>query len=138
VSAPFRDLFVELPRAVFEVLQGIGERAASDGLAQMHRDLYPARREPRLLTFLRNAEMRRLLAERYGWREIGEPALAVADDGVDLVIRRACGHRSRVRLDGRIFDELRPRAAIDELDRHLFRFHERGRRCYCVPRPGCR
>jgi hypothetical protein len=130
-GAPFRDLFVELPRALFAVLQGIGESAVRNTPSP-----FQPRREPQLLMFLRNAGARAVIARRYGWISIDEPKFAPDDDAVDLVVRRACGHLSRVRLDGRIFEEYRPHAALDELDRRLFRHHERGRRCYCVARPG--
>lgn len=129
MSAPFRELVVELPRALFEVLQGIAEAAVRPAT------MATPRRDSELLAFLRGATPRRLFAERYGWLAIEEPIFAADDDAVDLVVRRGCGHRSRVRLDGRLFTELRPRAALDELDLQLFRHDEHERRCYCVPRP---
>lgn len=139
MSAPFRDLFVELPQALLEVLQGIGEAAVyrctekriDDAIA---RSVEP-RRVPRLLSFLRNPGPRRMLAEMFGWLDLNEPLHAAMEPAVELRVIRACGHQTWAIISERTLeslDDLKPHAALDELVRLLLRHHERGRRCTCI------
>lgn len=101
MSAPFRDLFVELPRAVFETLQAIGEQAVrgAGGVADMNSSAFlfksayaPPRQNPWLTDFAARA-----LAQRYGFRELELRRAAHANEVIGYAIR-SCGHRASFRV----------------------------------------
>jgi hypothetical protein len=132
-EAPFRELFVELPRAVFETLQGIGEEAVrrAGGMEHVLGTLYPAR-PPTLLDVVQS-EAGQALCGRYGWRGFEVRRLADRYE-TRLVVERSCGHRTACDLWDEVL--LAPRTArdalvlTDALDEH----DRTGRRCYCVQR----
>lgn len=89
----------------------------------------PSRKsESTLLTSIGSRAGVAALEERYGW--YGVEVLHVPDiDAVDLLVTRACGHRSRARLDARAL------SGVDDLFDALDAHNDRGRRCFCVQRP---
>lgn len=123
-GAPFRDLFVELPRALFETLQGIGEAAIKKaGTPPSPGPLAAAWKPP----WWRTEWLWRRLAERWGITalEIGRNATMQT---VYLAFRRRCGHCGRGELDERAL-AIANSNGLDALDRA---FDDAERECYCM------
>lgn len=126
---PFRDLFVELPRAVFETLQAIGEAAVEKArrtpltLATMSHVLKTAYRRHPVFDSIA------ILCRRHGWRRCVSTRRAATAE-IEVAVTRGCGHTSRL-----IVDEVAMAAVPDAAD-HLSRLFEghdqRGRGCFCV------
>lgn len=131
-AAPFRELFVELPRALFESLQAIGEAAverAKGDTTSLLKDLYPA---PRLwFAWLEPAA--RALGEFYGWREVIRTERDPLDHYITLVVRLGCGHRQRYRIDE--LSMLRADHAASRIDLICDIIERTERPCQCVQRP---
>jgi hypothetical protein len=136
MSSPFRELFVELPRAVFESLQAIGEGAVAkakgsggsldhSSMAHMYKTLYGI-----------DADMfesvKRHICKRYGWHRFEMRRLETCAKTC-IVAEFPCGHRRLIEIDDQTFLAA-PTSFVDALDRDA----ERGRRCYCVQREGVR
>lgn len=90
-AAPFRDLFIELPRTLFEALQGIGEQAVRQATAP------PAHVRPSpvsllLRSFEDGSRLHAALAERLGWRKFTLMRSAISDE-IEVRAVRWCGHR---------------------------------------------
>lgn len=121
-SAPFRDLFVELPRAVFDALQAWGEAVIVKAQQPA-----PAPR-PRTPTAL---DRTTLLAWRYGWRE-AESWRNPWDCTTEIVALLQCGHRQRYTIEDRAFlAEPGPAWQLHVIDRVV---DNTPRDCYCVLR----
>lgn len=129
-SAPFRELFVELPRALFETLQGIGEQAVRNAPSPaLLRDLYPTPRRTFVDT-LREPSVGHILCHRFGWGSVSV-IRAATEPAVDFRVFLACGHRHRIRVSEMALED-----AASPVDVTL-RALERGmlvRSCYCVQR----
>jgi hypothetical protein len=120
-GAPFRDLFVELPLAVFEALQAIGEGAAAKAgggsldttsLAPTFKSSYPSN-----LSFLHDVGIGALLCQRYDWAKCAISRSAV-EPAVDFRVTFLCGHRRRFSIDEMKLevDVHQATALIDALD----------------------
>lgn len=137
MSAPFRELFVELPRAVFEVLRGIGEEAlrGAGGVANMDSaaDMFKAAYAPRpQRSSLFSHRCIRLVLQRYNNWTHAEIERAVDEDALDLVVFPECPHWQRYRFHASEIAACRgPEDEIDLLDRVV---GSTERRCYCVQR----
>lgn len=131
MSGPFRELFVELPSALFEVLQAIGEEAArrSGGIdaSYMFKRTYGPRTygaNPWLTDFAARA-----LASRYGFRRI-EMSRSAANVEVYGRAIQGCGHEARFWVD-ELALHLDLSSALEAIDRAV---ELAGRGCYCVER----
>lgn len=126
MSAPFRELFVELPAALFDALKGIGEAAVQKAQQSVteHRPHLPTMRD----AMASSAAVARALCDRFGWRHY-ELSRSPMHCETDLFVRRLCGHRDQFALDDRLF-HLGPDEVIDALEDLNTK-----RRCFCVPRP---
>lgn len=129
MSAPFRDLFIELPRAVIETLQGIGEEAVRK---EHHRQYAPQIEAPTMRAALRSPTVLRCLCERYGWESM-EVSRSAECQTTRLWPWWPCGHRQLFELPDALLMAM-GRAGIEGLLDDLDRQSEAGRRCYCVQR----
>lgn len=124
-GAPFRDLFVELPAAVFESLQAIGEAA----VVKAQRPA-PTKAPPRPTLFADHHI--RLVLSRYGWRR-AETRRIEHEATTYVLAELDCGHGQMYPVDERsILLAGSPAGEIELLDRVVERTP---RRCYCVRRP---
>lgn len=97
-EAPFRELFVELPRQLFEALQGIGEAAVKKAQAA---------ERPSGVSYLRSTMdvlagrmFAGIMREQFGWH--GNDVFLLADrDAFELRTRLSCGHLHRIEFDAR-------------------------------------
>lgn len=129
-GTPFRDLFIELPRAVFEVLQGIGEAVVADALRSPATNRAAAPRPQRSSSLFSDRHIR-LVLQRYDWTH-AELERAVADDTLVLVVQRECLHWQRYKFHANEIAACHaPREEVELLDRVVERTN---RRCYCVQR----
>lgn len=127
-ATPFRDLFVELPAAVFEALQAIGEaavvKAGAPAVARLPR---PDRRDS-----LFTERWIRRVHERYGWHW-AELRRHESTEEMQILAALDCGHLQVYIADRRAVALVRgPVDEIELLDRIVDRT-ERG--CQCVRRP---
>lgn len=125
MSAPFRELFVELPPAVFEALRDIKE-----GVAAAPEPSHALSEAPRRPPWWESRTLLMAMSERYGWR--GANACHRPHDGaLDLEALLMCGHTSVVRIDGHtvLLAQRRPDELIDALDRIVADVEQR---CSCV------
>lgn len=128
-SDPFRDLFVELPRAVFEALQGIGEAAVTRATERMRR---PIGRRWTAGDVLREQLVGNHLRSRYGWQSFEAKRLPDRCE-TRIYVWLGCHHRHVIDLPDQLLEHTgRPafEAMLDALDREA----EQARRCYCVQR----
>lgn len=137
MSAPFRELFAELPRALFESLQAIDWDAAAaahrghgvrrpDALAHSFKSDY--RPTPRLVS----QDYVRHVFARYGWTD-AEVRRCPAITQTELIAWLACGHRVVYRIDEiELHRTANAQGELALLDRLVDR---EPRRCCCVPRP---
>lgn len=127
-GAPFRDLFVELPRAVFESLQAIGGGAIARAREQTHAAVAPP---PRRRASLFEERHIRLVLARYGWRSAGLIRRETVSE-LQISALLDCGHRQSYRVDEIAI--LRACNPVDELEL-LDRVVDRTERiCQCVRR----
>lgn len=125
-DAPFRELFVELPRALFETLQGIGEAAVAKatttttagqtlGATRMAYD---------------DGAIARWLCQRFGWVSVTtqrSPALRETH----FCARMPCRHWHVIPVDDQVLYDSMPGAFIDAIDAYQ---EDYPRSCYCTPR----
>lgn len=120
-SAPFRDLFVELPRAVFESLHAWGEAVIVKAQTPPPR---PSLRIPTVVDRLY------LVCERYGWTEARSQRVAECCQ-MEIWARRSCCHWQRY-----LVDDLALRLAGHEAAEQLAVLDSivdrTPRNCYCV------
>ena len=118
----FRELFVELPRQLFDVLKGIGEQAVREAQEPAH-DRKPSRSR----ALVESAA--RIIRERYGWIDCRASRMAL-QDSYEMAPRLACGHWHRIEIPyTRLVANPSMRVALlgildDAADE---------RSCYCVP-----
>lgn len=126
----FREMFVELPRAVLEALQGIGEQAVRK--AQAYKAPEQTRsRTPTLADLF--THVAGILRERYGWRRA--VCVRLADRcSYEITALLSCGHLHRIEIEEELFLHARGGAdAADALFDRLDRVR-RQRSCTCIPR----
>lgn len=118
-GAPFRELFVELPRAVFETLQGIGEQAVRK-----------ASEPPRRSTFgtIELNDAAQMICRRYGWRNC-EVVRCAASRDFEIGVRLLCGHQLRY-----VIDDYALASAAHTIDAIDSAVQENPRFCHCVPK----
>lgn len=128
IAAPFRELFIELPRAVFDALQAIGEGAIKQ--AEVQRDVErelsaPARRPSTIDAYVQ------FVAHRFGWRR-AETRRIEHEATTYILAELDCGHGQKYAVDELSVARCRgPAEEIDLLDRIV---EDTPRRCYCVER----
>lgn len=134
MAPPFRELFVELGRDVFEIVKAIGEEAVAQG----QRKGVSTAREPdrlqRMLAALSSGPGACYLLARYGWSSLEFERLAF-ERAVAVRARLDCGHGVRLSPISEIALVLADRGEmvhtfIDLIDRRVLK----ASRCYCVPR----
>lgn len=120
---PFRELFVELPRAVFETLQAIGE-AMVVKQREFQSPRVPAYRQPWWLS----VSIGRLLAHRWN---VAEVWLSRREDrnAIQVDARRYCGHLARGELDERRLHLAAMSECVTALDEA---FDSSERSCQCM------
>lgn len=126
MGAPFRELFAELPAALFDALKGIGEEAVRVASVRA-----ASNRRPSLVSSLVDSEpLGPWLCERYGWNRVTMSRCAATPD-VKICARLACGHVAVYRI---------PEQAIEDSTNPAFSFIRtldhatQHRPCSCVPR----
>ncbi len=121
----FRDLFVELPLAVFDALKAIGEQAILD--AQSRR--VKQRTTKTAFDALNSNVITSSLCERYLWRQ-----LATERSPFDRVTlfggRNACGHWSTYELSDNVIEGASAETLLRVIDNQV----ASGRDCYCMQR----
>lgn len=130
VTAPFRDPFVELPRAVFESLQAIGEGAVARAQRAAHAAVAPVLRPDRRASLFSERWIRRV-HERYGWHWA---ELRRYEDRKEMRVLAGldCGHMQSYVVDERAVSVAR--GLVDEIEL-LDRVVDRTERsCQCVRR----
>jgi hypothetical protein len=128
MSTPFRELFVELPRSVFEVLQGVGEVAATRALTIQ---VTPPAPTP-WFAALQSITVSEALCATYGWARYDVRRLADRRE-TWLTVEHRCGHRGLVEIEEKRL--IAAPDAIEEVLRILDENCARGRRCFCVQPP---
>jgi hypothetical protein len=124
VSAPFRELFAELPRAVFETLQAIGEEAVARA-----KPLYA---QPTPAPIWRSGWFCAAMRSRYGWPHL-VINLSVVREETEWHALLPCRHLFVMFVDAPTFVAMR---ALQDLVGAIDRIVEQTeRRCYCVARP---
>lgn len=118
---PFRDLFVELPRAVFDAMHAWGEAVIVK--AQTPTPVVPVVRIPTVL------DRTTLLSWRYGWRR-AETQRVESDRATEISALLECGHWQRYVVTDKIV-AFGPPEQIDIVDRVV---DSTPRDCYCVQR----
>ena len=129
----FRDLFIELPRAVFDALQAIGEGAVAKagGVADMSSMAYAMKTAYRP-TRVRATDCVDALMRRYGWVK-AETRMMASLAETYIIAELECGHRMLYELDDReLLLCASPAEEIKIIDRVIDR---KPRRCSCVMRP---
>jgi hypothetical protein len=136
VSAPFRELFVELPTAVFETLRAIGEgaveKARTGDYAYMFKTHYVPRPAPARRASLFESRHTRLIAHRYGWID-AELRKMIDRDSLQLGVILNCGHLQRYEVNE--LSILRCSSAADEVALLDSVVDGTLRGCSCVQRP---
>ena len=128
MSAPFRDLFVELPLALFETLQGIGEQAVRN--AHPQEPYCKPSASSAFIDAVNNAFLGDRLCERFGWKSVEVWRSAVTRD-TEFGVSLHCGHRCSFPIPDRLI-EATPTIQIADLIADAW--DSGGRACYCVPR----
>jgi hypothetical protein len=125
-AAPFRDLFIELPATLFDMLRGIGERAVLNA----SRPAPPASMVPSTLSILERYIVH--VMRRYGWIDVRCIQFSSAA-AVEIIATGRCGHRTSYRIDEeRLFSaSFTIRLNTTMLDEVI---QNAPRRCYCVQR----
>ncbi len=129
MSAPFRDLFVELPRAIFEALQGIGEQAVRNA-----RPPTPHHRPSAAFSLMEATNGKWLadwLCERFGWKRI-EMWRSARDRDLMLMVRLECGHNTEFPISESSLELAHPTNIVDLI---ADCWEQAGRGCRCVVRP---
>ncbi|MGN6107245.1 MAG: hypothetical protein ACTHU0_19210 [Kofleriaceae bacterium] len=105
-SAPFRDLFAELPRALFETLRGIGEAAVA--LAESRASASTPGRRSQLSALseaLQTGTLATAICQRYGWSSL-EVSRHPSDAALLLCATLPCGHRlGWLRVDEQLLED---------------------------------
>ncbi len=121
----FRDLFVELPLAVFDALKAIGEQAVLD--AQSRR--VEQRTTKTAFDGLNSDVIASVLCERYLCCQLATERSPF--DRVTLVGgRNACGHWSMYELPDSVLEDASPKTLLRAIDNQV----AHGRDCYCMQR----
>jgi hypothetical protein len=122
----FRDLFAELPKALFEVLKGIGEESIKQAQArtpQVHR-------RPGVATTLCSDPLVGYLCERLGARNM-ETWREATSRNTGFSARMLCGHKRTFMLDDSAIEDAKSHLIIDLIEDAC----AAAKRCYCVGRP---
>lgn len=124
-AAPLRELFVELPLAVFETLQAIGEAMIAKQ-REFQSPRAPAYHQPWYLT----EPIAKALANRWNVAEVR--LVRRADrDAIQVETRRRCGHLTRGVIDERVLHlAVLPSTECVELPDEVFDSSERS--CQCM------
>lgn len=117
MSAPFRELFVELGKAAMDALHAMAEPRVQT--SSRHNDPWL---ETRLDRFAINLVMRRL-----GWLEVETHHRR--DLQTEILAVLACGHRALY-----LVDDLVMRSAQNPVYALMDAVEKQPRRCFCVPR----
>lgn len=128
MSAPFRELFVELPVAVFDALHAFGEALLAREQAQ-----HPVTVQRQRSSFDWLNRMERVLAVHYGWFEVIRTERSQLDHYTTLVVRLGCMHAQRYRLDE--LSMLRAGTPASQVDLVCSIIENTERSCYCVQLP---
>jgi hypothetical protein len=126
--SPFRDLFVELPRALFDALQGIGEQAVRNAQKPT-----PHHRPSIASTFTDATNGKWLadwLCERFGWTHV-EVWRSAADRNVMFMVGMGCGHNTEFSVSEMLLESI-PQTGIADLISDCWDHADRG--CFCVQR----
>jgi hypothetical protein len=123
-GAPFRDLFVDLPAALFETLKGI----ATEAVRRAKVDSYPPGNVERVSTLFDSAQYGRLLCERYGWLN-AEMTRSPYDRTTEIGVRWPCKHSAVIVVQDNVLESATD--VVDALD-HVTARH--GRPCQCMQR----
>lgn len=121
----FRDLFVELPRALFDALQAIGEAAVERARPPIAATPPPFAWFDRFVAALRH---------HYGWREFLRVECHEAECWRALVVRLSCGHVQRYMLDELAMLRA-PSASAALVDLVCSAIENTERHCQCVQLP---
>ena len=122
MSASFRDLFIELPRAVFEILQGAAEHAAMQIVPPAPRP------RPRNQLYGMPGAIRHYGRLAYGWLEVDVQREANRQ-ALTVVALLPCSHRHVITID-----ELAVIATVG-IPNDFVEFLDRA--VECSPRPCC-
>jgi hypothetical protein len=130
VSAPFRELFVELPLTVFSILQGAVEQAVKAAEASTATRAVPKKLSD-MLRFALSESGARWLASHYRLQEIAFTRSADRP-WIQVACGRWCGHFARAEIEEIAF--LRgDGTAVDAIDLAVATAR---RSCCCMERPG--
>lgn len=128
MTSPFRELFVELPRALFDALQAIGEGAIKQ--AEVKRDAERRLAEPAAKPSLIDAYVKWTMG-RFGWRR-AETRRIAHETTTYILAELDCGHGQKYDVDESRM--MRCRGAAEEVDLLDRIVADTPRRCYCVER----
>jgi hypothetical protein len=123
-NAPFRELFVELPRAVLDALKGIGEAAVK--AAQPQSTI--ASSTYKILEAYRHDPIADAVCVRYGWRNY-EVSRSAMHRTTEFGVRWPCKHSARIDIPDWIIED-GSGGILDALDRA----ESLGRPCFCMQR----
>ena len=129
-GAPFRDLFAEIPAALFDALKGMGEAAIVD--AQRREAAYVKRGSTFWYVNDHDGYLARTLCEMFGWKNV-EISRAAASATIEIAARYHCRHVKRIELPEAALVEYHV-ALMDALMDALYEAHDQGRPCCCIPR----
>ncbi len=121
-GAPFRDLFTELPTALFDALKGIAESAIADA---ERRQAYVSEVNDVIRSY-DSAAVARAVCERYGWLRY-TMSRSVMHCETEIVVRLPCMHKQVFTLPDQVMEDS-PVAVVDYLDLVA----TSGRPCFCV------
>jgi hypothetical protein len=125
-GGPFRDLFSELPRALFDALKGIGEEAVRKAQPPI------VHRGPSVASQLNDEPIVGYLCQRFGWKSV-EVWRHAASRQTGFGGRLLCGHRFAFDISDSTIEDAHPLRVIDLIDR-VWTSVRRVRSCYCVQR----
>ncbi len=126
-EAGFRDLFAELPQAVFAALRAIGEQAIED--AKRKNAPSVAYRPSPLETF-NTQPISQYLCERYGWSHVMTGRNAVRRQ-TDIGGKFPCGHWTSYSIPDEVIEDAKTVALLDTFDEMVACG---GRDCFCMQR----
>lgn len=125
MESGLRDLFIELPSTLFDLLKLLGEQAVTD--AQERRS---AQENYRLsLDPFRSGAIASALCERYGWTKSETQRSAMRRSTI-LLGKLSCGHWSNYELTDNVIEDSAPRTLLRVVDDLV----ARGRSCLCMQR----
>lgn len=128
MRSPFRDLFVALPTAVFEMLQGIGEAAVEQ--ARSRGRTYSRAAMLEVPAVLLTRDVRQMLERHYDWQKVETAYRSETECSIVYIVRLGCGHRHRFDVDEMGIMFAGPCDIMDVIDGAAVK----NLPCYCVPR----